>query len=66
MDRVHYMLIILAEFEEWKAAYEAEHRVMFMKGTGNRTMEECTTSSTIGQKQGLSPVDEFFLCMHEV
>ena len=44
MGIVHYMLIILAEFEEWKAAYEAEQSVMFVKGTGDRTTEECTIS----------------------
>ena len=44
MGIVHYMLIILAEFEEWKAAYEAEQSVMFVKVTGDRTTEECTIS----------------------
>ncbi len=54
MGIVHYMLFILAEFEEWKAGYEAEHSVMFVKGTDDRTTEEYTTSYFQCNRSGVS------------
>ena len=35
---------IIAEFAEWKMEYEAEHDAMFVKGTGDKSTDGCTTS----------------------
>ena len=37
-------ITLYTEFAEWKAAYEAEHDVMFVKSTGDKTTDGCTTS----------------------
>ena len=36
--------VLHTEFAEWKAAYEAEHDVMFVKSTGYKATDGCTTS----------------------
>ena len=38
--------VLHTEFAEWKAAYEAEHDVMFVKSTGYKATDGCTTSYT--------------------
>ncbi len=41
------MLIILAEFEEWKAAYEAEQSVMYTHNMLHDQLVGCTTYNYI-------------------
>ena len=36
--------VTTAEFTEWKADYEAEHDAVYVKGTGDKTTDGCTTS----------------------
>ncbi len=43
-----------AEFTEWKADYEAEHDAMYVKGTGDKTTDGCTTSYYQCNKVGFS------------